>query len=57
VSIYQNTVGFHGNLAIVIYNSKILGEFLPFCAYVLCQVKVSFIAKFVHVLRSLAFQS
>ena len=45
------------HLAIVIYNSKILGEFLPFCACVLCRVKVSFIAKVIHALRSLAFQS
>ena len=57
MSIYQNTVGFPVHLAIVIYNSKILGEFLPFCACVLCQVKVSFIAKVVHALRSLTFQS
>ena len=57
VSIYQNTVGFLVHLAIAIYNSKILGEFLPFCAYVLCLVKVSFIAKVVHSLRSLAFKS
>ena len=55
--IYQNTVGFHGNLAIVIYNSKFMVELLPFCACVLCQVKVSFIAKVVHALRSLTFQS
>ena len=57
MSIYQNTVGFLVHLAIAIYNSKILGEFLQFCAYVLCQVKVSFIAKVVHALRSLTFQS
>jgi hypothetical protein len=57
VSIYQNTIGFLVHLAIAIYNSKILGEFLPFCAYVLCQVMVSFIAKVVHALRSLAFKS
>ena len=57
MSIYQNTVGFLVHLAIVIYNSKTLGEFLPFCAYVLCQVKVSFIAKVVHGLRSLTFKS
>ena len=57
MSIYQNTVGFSVHLAIAIYNGKILGEFLPFCACVLCQVKVSFIAKFIHALRSLAFKS
>ena len=57
VSIYQNTVGFLVHLAIAIYNSKILGEFLPFCACVLCQVKASFIAKVFHALRSLIFQS
>ena len=57
MSIYQNTVGFPVHLAIVIYNSKILGEFISFCARVLYQVKVSFIAKVVHTLRSLAFKS
>ena len=57
VPIYQNTVGFLVHLAVVIYNSKISGEFLPFCACVLCLVRASFIAKVVHALRSLAFQS